>query len=312
MTKAVRIVLFIMVVSLSGPAADAQAPAPQPPSGPQIIQVDARFQHAVAGQAVFVIEGEVRTLSVPAEAKSLQARLQAYQPGDWLILDVAQDGDTLILQEATAGTIDVTRWHRVGVLLGVALGLLLFLSALFRGNPFAVLIGEDGRYSSSKFQVAVWFFVLIVTYLAALWLRWKQGGAEFIGGVNIPENLLLLSGISAFTFAAAKGITTAKVDVARQSGDTRVKAEVKPEERKLLANLVSNDQGRPDLGDTQMLIIMLVAVGTYFAEAFKFLGAMPLLHTVMLPDVDTTILATFGLGQGAYLTKKYAGRVGEA
>jgi hypothetical protein len=225
---------------------------------------------------------------------------------------VTQDGGTLILQEATAATLDITRWHRVGVLLGVSLGLLLFLSALFRGNPFALLIGEDGRYSSSKFQVAVWFFVLIVTYLAALWLRWQEGGAEFIGGVNIPENLLILSGISAFTFAAAKGITTSKVDAARQSGDTKVKAEVKPGERKLLANLVSNDQGRPDLGDTQMLIIMLIAVGTYFAEAFKFLGTMPLLHTVVLPDVDTTILATFGLGQGAYLTKKYAGRVGEA
>jgi len=29
-----------------------------------------------------------------------------------------------------------------------------------------------------------------------------------------------------------------------------------------------------------------------------------------LPDVDTTILATFGLGQGAYLTKKAVGEVG--
>lgn len=312
MTRGACLLLALLAVVLTPPGVVAQAPASPPLSGPALIQVDARFQHAVANQAVFVIEGQVRTLPVPVEAKSLQARLQAYEPGDWLILDVTQDGGTLILQEATAATLDITRWHRVGVLLGVSLGLLLFLSALFRGNPFALLIGEDGRYSSSKFQVAVWFFVLIVTYLAALWLRWQEGGAEFIGGVNIPENLLILSGISAFTFAAAKGITTSKVDAARQSGDTKVKAEVKPGERKLLANLVSNDQGRPDLGDTQMLIIMLIAVGTYFAEAFKFLGTMPLLHTVVLPDVDTTILATFGLGQGAYLTKKYAGRVGEA
>ena len=37
---------------------------------------------------------------------------------------------------------------------------------------------------------------------------------------------------------------------------------------------------------------------------------LPFVVYLLMPDVDTTILATFGLGQGAYLTKKAVGAVG--
>jgi hypothetical protein len=41
-----------------------------------------------------------------------------------------------------------------------------------------------------------------------------------------------------------------------------------------------------------------------------YVGAISLTATTSLPDVDTTILSTFGLGQGAYLAKKAAGNIG--
>jgi hypothetical protein len=50
-----------------------------------------------------------------------------------------------------------------------------------------------------------------------------------------------------------------------------------------------------------------MAVTVYLVQVFCFLGSIELLTVVTIPDVDTTILALFGLGQGAYLTKKYAG-----
>jgi hypothetical protein len=40
-----------------------------------------------------------------------------------------------------------------------------------------------------------------------------------------------------------------------------------------------------------------------------FSSACPF-RTVTLPDVDSTVLAAFGLGQGAYLGKKLAGAAG--
>ena len=43
---------------------------------------------------------------------------------------------------------------------------------------------------------------------------------------------------------------------------------------------------------------------------FNFFGTVSYAKVTNLPDVDTTLLAAFGLGQGAYLTKKAVGDVG--
>ncbi|PYV54561.1 MAG: hypothetical protein DMG98_17960 [Acidobacteria bacterium] len=55
-----------------------------------------------------------------------------------------------------------------------------------------------------------------------------------------------------------------------------------------------------------MLAVTLIAVATYIALIFTFLGTIEYSKVVNLPDVNTTILATFGLGQDRYLTKKPA------
>jgi hypothetical protein len=67
-----------------------------------------------------------------------------------------------------------------------------------------------------------------------------------------------------------------------------------------------DDQGNPDIGDYQMLAVTAIAVGVYVTQILGFLGSIQLLHHVTIPDVDSTILATFGLGQGAYLVKKHS------
>jgi hypothetical protein len=199
-------------------------------------------------------------------------------------------------------------------------GLLCFLIYYLWSNlhPLKLILGEDGRYSNSKFQIAVWFFVLIATYLATIAVRIWYAGCDFIGGVNIPHNLLLLSGMSALTFAGAKAITTSKVNTekAKPNGnqDPKDSEHATPN---LFQDLTHND-GKPDqpaqmdFGDFQMLIITLIAVGTYLVLVFSFLGTIETAKAVTLPDVDTTILAAFTLGHGAYLAKKAAGNVGES
>jgi len=59
-----------------------------------------------------------------------------------------------------------------------------------------------------------------------------------------------------------------------------------------------------------MLVVTFITVVIYLMLVFSFLHAIAYSTSVSLPDVDTTILATFGLGQGAYLTKKAVGEVG--
>jgi hypothetical protein len=200
---------------------------------------------------------------------------------------------------------------------------LFLLLPLFRKY---LLIGKDNRYSNSQFQVTIWFGILVISYIVTVLVRSLMDGGNFIGGVSIPQNLLILSGISAFTFGAAKVITSGKVrdaqekaeNAARQAGGAaainvaavwaQAEQEVKPTANapSFPSDLLRDDHGRPDLGDIQTVIIVLLAVGVYIMEVFHFLGTIELRRVVTLPDVDTTILAIFGLGKGTYLIKKYA------
>jgi hypothetical protein len=190
--------------------------------------------------------------------------------------------------------------------------LIFFLVAVLatRGHPLKFILGEDGRYSNSKLQMALWFWIVMSVYLAVIYLRVTAAGWEFFGHVNIPANLLLLSGMSALTFAGAKGITTAKVNEARAAPvalNPKDPAGVTPH---FWTDLLQNDKGFFDFGDSQMLVVTLLAVGMYLVLIFNFLGVIMANSPVKLPDLDTTILATFGLGQGAYLAKKAVGNAG--
>lgn len=205
-------------------------------------------------------------------------------------------------------------------------GLFCFLLGLFwtRSNPLKLTIGEDERYSNSKFQIALWFFVLMATYISTVCLRVWFAGCDFVGGVNIPQNLLLISGMSVLTYGGAKAITTAKVDDEKSkpngNQDPKNSDQATPN---FLQDLTHNDgqaavgekpaiAPRLDFGDFQMLVITLIAVATYLVLVFNFLETIETAKTISLPDVDTTILAVFGLGHGAYLTKKAVGDVGQS
>ena len=57
-----------------------------------------------------------------------------------------------------------------------------------------------------------------------------------------------------------------------------------------LRDLFRDDLGDIDFGDFQKILITLIAIS----------------GSVSLPDIDTVLLSSFGLGQGAYLVKKMA------
>ena len=74
--------------------------------------------------------------------------------------------------------------------------------------------------------------------------------------------------------------------------------------------IVCDGKDSKDFGDFQMLVVTLVAVVMYVMLVFHFLESVEFLKKATLPDVDSTILAGFGLGQGAYLAKKAGGKPG--
>jgi len=241
---------------------------------------------------------------------ALQNNVKDLNEGDRLSVRVVTDNGQTTLQTMSVRVVSVGVRYRVAVLLGATFAFWLVCFLLSGFHPQKLIMGEDGRISNSKFQTVLWFGVLVVSYLATLWLRAQRLGGDMLGGVNIPQNLFLLSGMSAVTFTAAKGITVTKIQNAVAAGVTNSKP--RAASSSFWSNLTSNDSNQFDLGDFQMLIMTFLAVGTFLALVFHFLGALEARTVVHLPDVDTTILASFGLGHGAYLTKKAVGNVGEA
>lgn len=293
-----------------------------------------------------------RVEAVGAEQVSLALRLVAGRPDDDLVVSVAvptpelkaavrdfargdfvrgeyEPGGRATLRAVAVETRPV-RWEERAVAAAVVAAVILgFGLAVTRGRIADLLVGEDNRYSKSKFQLAVWFFVVVVAYGSALALRGRHSDGELVGGVNIPQNLLLLSGLSALTFATAKVMTKSNVDAAVRAGqrpgvptktvasaargavavpqaiDPATEAKIAgADQPRFVHDLVRDDHGRADLGDFQAVVISLLAAGVYAVTAYTFLGTLELRRVVALPDVDTALLALFGLGQGAYLGKK--------
>jgi hypothetical protein len=67
-----------------------------------------------------------------------------------------------------------------------------------------------------------------------------------------------------------------------------------------------------DLGDFQMSIMTFLTIAIYVGQVLGYLGIVSLHKNVALPDVDSTLLATFGIGQAAYLAKKYVDDTGKS
>lgn len=193
---------------------------------------------------------------------------------------------------------------RTLALAGSALALMALAALMLPGRLRWLIVGEDNRYSTSKFQMLLWSWCVLTVYVAAIGLRWVDAGVGANDGITIPASLLALAGMSTLTFAGAKYITVSRIE---RSGDAGTKAAPLSGPR-FLRDLVNDDSGhRPDIGDTQMLLITVVAVAIYVASANHWLGLLPPTGPAEMPEVDGTLLGALGIGQAAYLAKKHAG-----
>jgi hypothetical protein len=252
-------------------------------------------------------KGEIRTLKVDGNTAGALAK---FSPGDTVWLRVGTDHASITKVEC----VPVPVGERIWALVLPAAFLILLTVGLSWGGALNFLMGTDGHYSKSKFQLAIWFGVLVTVYVATYCLRWRY--VHTLGDIGMPAHLALLSGFSAFTFAAAKRIAVNKNQPAAPGDAAAPAAPAAPPQpvappgglavrSTFLGDLLTDDAGNAEVGDYQMLVIILLAVVTYLFQAYHFLGTMPF-GNVKLPDVDSTILATFGLGQSAYLGNKAA------
>ena len=236
-------------------------------------------------------------------------KLGQAQARDLVKIDVDDTGDPHHMKTLAEISRPVTALSRI-MSLALAFFVLLMAAALATNwRPLDFIIGADNRYSNSKCQLVLWFGAFATVYLSTLALRIVVLGWDFIGGVGITQNLLVLTGLSAFTYGGAKVITTQKVNAAARAGLPPVKQRAAAPN--LLSDLVQDDRNNADIGDFQMIFVTVLAVIIFGLSSFHFLSALALERQISLPDVDTALLSGFGIGQGAYLVKKAAANAGE-
>jgi hypothetical protein len=180
----------------------------------------------------------------------------------------------------------------------------------------ALVMGADGRASTSKVQAVLWTFAVFFAFVFLLiWGRsWgcEQEGlspedvascnraaddrthfAE-IAGRDLQADYYVLLGFPLGVAVAAKALTTAKVSSGTIAKTPNEKSEGLTQG---LREVISNDNGETDLLDFQYFAFNLVALAFFWTE-FLTNPAQG------LPDLPATLIGLSGLSAAAYTTRK--------
>lgn len=192
-------------------------------------------------------------------------------------------------------------------------------AAVRRRGVKALVIGVDGRASTSKLQAMLWTFALLYAFTFLLvWGRSSGCGDEdvrdgprcteaaaarraFSDAVDneLETEYYVLLGFPVAAAVAAKALTTNKVASGELTKDpvpantSNVVAGV----AQGAAEVVSNDHGESDMIDFQYLAFNLLALGFF---AFEFISR----PSAGLPDLPATLTALTGFAAATYTTKK--------
>ena len=184
-----------------------------------------------------------------------------------------------------------------------------------RSRLGGLVIGKDGRASTSKVQAVMWTFAVL--YAIAFMLLWGRSlgcgdtaratqaickaatsarsvFTDFVNHGLQPEYFVLL-GFPLGAAVAAKAIKTAQVNDHPESisdppdGEGGLAQSVR--------EIISNDQNETDLLDFQYFVFNLVTLAFFFSS---FLTN----PSLGLPDLPPTLIALSGLSASTYVAKK--------
>jgi hypothetical protein len=246
-----------------------------------------------------------------AEADDLAA-LAAMKPGDWV--QAPAQGPVLIsdisIMTAHGSALRITLALGVGVAFTLAFAMIVSAGAsvpgLWRG--FALLIGQNGRFSNSKTQAVLWAAALLITYAGTCTLRLMAGmGWQNAINVDIPQNLLTIATVSVGAVGGAKIVSATKAGMvaATNLGAPSWKDFFYAD------GLVANARGDWDPGDTQMIVVTIASIILFATRAAALWGDMPMTAHVALPEPASAMTFAFGGAMGGYLAKKIGSGLGQ-
>ena len=202
-------------------------------------------------------------------------------------------------------------------LTGVA-GLAVFWIVLLiatKKHPWALVIGEDGRPSTSKFQMMVWTAAMVFSFLAIYQIRFSSGFGQDLPAT--PTNLLIAMGISVATAVSSKSIAVGSQTRSDAANAAAAAAGVPVADDPVCqSGIFADDEGKPDLGKVQVVLWTVIAVGVFLSNVFALIHSHCAPHIdpqtkvatfpLGLPDISQTLMILMGLGNGSYIGKKIA------
>jgi hypothetical protein len=205
---------------------------------------------------------------------------------------IVASAGTILRYSTSAGQ----KWGAVLSALGLLALLYLVTAVSTRSfNPWRLVMGFDGRASTSKFQWFLWIAAIVFAYTALWVLRTEQGEFAALGVTS--AGLLTVLGFSATTAIAAKGITSAYVRSGRVT-KTAV-ADIGPHAR---GGILQDDSGAPELAKIQLVGFTLITIGIFLITVIHEIVTSPDLAS--LPNIDIFLVALIGISQAGYLGKK--------
>jgi hypothetical protein len=202
------------------------------------------------------------------------------------------------------------------LVLGIVAALLLpVVSWIASGSPVkGLLVGADGKLSTSKCQFWIWTEVVLFAYVF-LFTSHMQGGKSWgASSPMLPTDVLILMGLSVVTAATAKGIAASRPDAAAkaktvaEAASTARSLGTAPTAPTRYAQLVTdNENGEiSSFSKVQILVWTVVAACVYVVTAILARGGFVAGTATSYPDVDAALVVLVGLSHGAYLGNKIA------
>ena len=198
-------------------------------------------------------------------------------------------------------------WWAVSALILTAAASLI--GRLATGNRTGILIDTRGRYSLTQFQLVLWTIV-VLSLVNAVFLARAMNGIAGALDFKIPDQLLIVMGISVAGFAGSTAIKAAK-DASHPEGVAASNASDRPR----IAQMFLVEEGEladkvVDVAKFQNFWITLLLVVAYIVVVIMTIETASTVAAIALPGFSQTFLVLLGVSHAGYLAGKLPNQPG--
>ncbi len=173
-----------------------------------------------------------------------------------------------------------------------------------RGNVLGILIDSRGRFSLSQFQIVLWT-ILVLSLLSGAFIARLLGGVDNPLNITIPNELLIVMGISVGSTTVSGAIKASKdlkqVAIKGKGGVSKFSQVFLVEE--------GTEAETIDVTKYQNFWLTLIAVVAYIATAVTYISTKTTIAELnSLPGFSDTLLTLLGISHAGYIAGKLPDR----